>query len=738
MKTFARLPALLAALGAISLNALAPVAQASPVAIGVSSPLAPRKAGSVAISGTPAVGQTLSVPAITGAAYQWTRGGSPISGAASRTYTTGSADAGTTLTCLITVAGVTLPSASVTVPSAPTLSATAGNAQAVLAWTDGTNGGATISSHKIYEGASSGAETAVATTTGASPYTLTGLTNGSPAYLKLSAVNSAGEGALSAEVSVTPVAATGYVSACIRCSVPTASGTAPASGVTSAYTWRDVEKSNVAAANLVVTDANAYMPATGVTGELASGLTACYRMAILTGITGGGSANTPPANQSAATETTLTFSNMLNNSAFVAAGGTVNDSGRYICVPSGMLFSSDPSGVSVSPQQYYAIQAQQVITGTGSGVRPLHDFVDAAVGDLRASGTVDNQQVYSTNWSVATGGGVPAAPTAYTSVWQPVAVIGTGTAKVVGNSGDSVEKGFNNSTFNSDGVQGFARAALEEAGYSYIDSSVPGSKPSDFVNTSTVRTIRLWLQQYASKNLDDFGLNDRGVITAWGNGAGDGNEWDIERKYDLQLAAVSPAGWSMVKVTMPPHTTDTAAPGYLAGNLTESGNTATFTLASGTFGPTFTGGGTISTFAAGGVTAWNAIGATPLSVSSTTITYTVATSGLTATTGFIQDDFRTQVFAEGSGTYPTGWQFTDDYPWIMGTGAYSVRHTNLGDPSAGFDAYGALNLTTPGYWNPAARPSTFYATTPGTHLTDGETLLVKAALKPQLSTLLGF
>jgi lysophospholipase L1-like esterase len=93
-----------------------------------------------------------------------------------------------------------------TAPAAPSLTVSAGNAQATIAWMDGSNGGAAITSHKLYRGTSAGGETLVGTISTASPYTDTGLTNGTTYYYKLSAVNARGEGALSAEASATPTA----------------------------------------------------------------------------------------------------------------------------------------------------------------------------------------------------------------------------------------------------------------------------------------------------------------------------------------------------------------------------------------------------------------------------------------------------------------------------------------------------------------------------------------------------
>jgi fibronectin type 3 domain-containing protein len=101
------------------------------------------------------------------------------------------------------------PSAPATVPGAPTLNtAAAGNATVTLGWSaPSNNGGATITSYKVYRGTSSGNETFLTTLGNVTSYTDTGLTNGSTYYYKVTAVNSVGEGAKSNEMNATPAAA---------------------------------------------------------------------------------------------------------------------------------------------------------------------------------------------------------------------------------------------------------------------------------------------------------------------------------------------------------------------------------------------------------------------------------------------------------------------------------------------------------------------------------------------------
>jgi fibronectin type 3 domain-containing protein len=99
------------------------------------------------------------------------------------------------------------PAATVTVPPTPTgLAATAGNGSVALTWA----AAAGATSYSIYRGTASGAEgaTAVGTATSTS-FTDGGLTNGTTYYYTITASNSAGTSAHSAEVHAAPSATAG-------------------------------------------------------------------------------------------------------------------------------------------------------------------------------------------------------------------------------------------------------------------------------------------------------------------------------------------------------------------------------------------------------------------------------------------------------------------------------------------------------------------------------------------------
>jgi fibronectin type 3 domain-containing protein len=102
-----------------------------------------------------------------------------------------------------------VPTASATVPGAPTLnSATGGTNTVTLSWSAPTNsGGAAISGYRIYRSTASGTETLLTTLGTQTSYTDTGLSAGITYYYQVTALNSVGEGSRSAERAATPTAA---------------------------------------------------------------------------------------------------------------------------------------------------------------------------------------------------------------------------------------------------------------------------------------------------------------------------------------------------------------------------------------------------------------------------------------------------------------------------------------------------------------------------------------------------
>jgi fibronectin type 3 domain-containing protein len=96
------------------------------------------------------------------------------------------------------------PVAAATVPGAPSLSATSGDATVHLAWAAPADGGSPISGYKVYRGTSAGGETLLKSVGNLTATDDATAVNGTTYYYRVSAVNGVGEGVASNEVSATP------------------------------------------------------------------------------------------------------------------------------------------------------------------------------------------------------------------------------------------------------------------------------------------------------------------------------------------------------------------------------------------------------------------------------------------------------------------------------------------------------------------------------------------------------
>ena len=99
----------------------------------------------------------------------------------------------------------TLPAPPPDPPSAPTLSASAGDGSVQLSWTaPADDGGSPVTGYEIYRGASAGSATLLTSVGNLLTHTDSGLMNGSTYWYQVAAVNSADAGARSNEVSARP------------------------------------------------------------------------------------------------------------------------------------------------------------------------------------------------------------------------------------------------------------------------------------------------------------------------------------------------------------------------------------------------------------------------------------------------------------------------------------------------------------------------------------------------------
>ena len=402
---------------------------------------------------------------------------------------------------------------------------------------------------------------------------------------------------------------------------------------------------------------------------LASGVAAKYRAAILTGISGTGK------NQTGATVHRATFVGMLDDPAFVAAGGAVSADGLTVTVPNGWRFRSDRLELTLSAREEYFVQTECVAANGTVAPNPRGRACIPALGDLAfneaAASTADT--VFKKDWS-----GVWNA--SLTSAFGPVAVLGSGTAPVVIVDGDSIvcdlaapgTGGNGTDAGDAFGVKNFVKRALNATGYAWIDVSVPGSNVGNFMAGYGRSGIRADLMKYGAAANTDHLHNDRRSTVAFAATAGwsetsrgTWNSTGLRTRYEWHndwLRTRLAAGARIVRCTLAPFTSSTDAWATTANQ---------------------TGKNDDSVWAAD---------------------YAIAAAG---------DQFK-----------------LNDLIMCRGASA-GVAYGSAGQPDAGFDLYAAVGGTADGKW-PAG------ATSDGTHPSETRQATVAAALAPLLPTLLGF
>lgn len=250
---------------------------------------------------------------------------------------------------------------------------------------------------------------------------------------------------------------------------------------------------------------------------LASGGTATYRAAVLTGISGSGK------NQAGAEVHRARFHGMRDDAAFVAAGGAVSTDGLAVTVPNGWRFRSDRLELSLSAGEEYFVQTECVAANGAVAPNPRGRACIPALGDLtfnEAAGSAADT-VFAKDWSAVWNATL-------TSAFGPVAVLGTGSAPVVVVDGDSVicdlaapGTGANGTDAgDAFGVKAFAKRALNAAGYAFLDVSVPGTNVGNLMAGYGRSGIRADLMQYGAAAISDHLHNDRRSTVAFAATAG--------------------------------------------------------------------------------------------------------------------------------------------------------------------------------------------------------------------------
>jgi hypothetical protein len=265
---------------------------------------------------------------------------------------------------------------------------------------------------------------------------------------------------------------------------------------------------------------------------------ATYRAAIVTNIVGSG------LNQTGATLTKLTFFEMLNDAAFVAAGGSVSSDGFSITVPANYVFSSDPNDALTLPVGGYFIHTEDFRANASQ--RPIFTRAVSAIGDAIRSSSAQNENVNTLNW---TSGALSIA-----AIAGPIGVRVKAPAgvKTVVIDGDSIIAE-NADRIGLRGTVAFGARALLAAGYPFFNVSIPGSGMGDMINNPANYNVRRRYHPYADAVLTNHGNNDRGnsgAATLIGKIQSHGT-------FMRSLMTKTNGLKRLVRVTLFPHTTST-------------------------------------------------------------------------------------------------------------------------------------------------------------------------------------
>jgi len=354
------------------------------------------------------------------------------------------------------------------------------------------------------------------------------------------------------------------VSAAVRCRISAGDAAVGSNNVTST---RIAEKTNVAGSAPQVEYWNGWVNAALSTAaqEVGSGSATTLRAALVTGVSG------VALNQTGATVTPLTWFNAAACAAgfawkldgvaataaeFVAAGGSVSADGLTITVPDGWRVLSDAAtALSFAAGDRYYVQLED---SKAQGLRRPNIGVaqKTTLGDATRQQATTGTMVFSADWTGAsqTNGAVITSPV---NVWMT----GAAGQKVAAIAGDSIitetgDVAVGTTTFegDGDGCLAFANRALNAAGYSWVRTSVPGTKASN-INQYGGHAQRLLSLRFASAVITNMGNNDRGL--AWAGAAPTGF-LATHRWYWQQLRAACLSGKGrVIQCTYSPKTTST-------------------------------------------------------------------------------------------------------------------------------------------------------------------------------------
>jgi gliding motility-associated-like protein len=299
--------------------------------------------------------------------------------------------------------------ATAVVPSAPTnLSYSPGNGQVTLAFTPGYDGGSVVTNYE-YSLDNGSSWTALNPADASSPVTITGLTNGTTYPVKIRAVNTVGQGAASAAISVNsvipltnqsitvdPIVNQTYTGSALTPALVVKDGNTTLTATTD-YTLAYTNNTNVGTATVTITGAGNYSGTKTQTFAIVAKAASTLTIDAIANQTYTGSALTPAlvvkdgnATLTATTDYTLAYTNNTNvGTATVTITGTGNYSGT----------KTQTFAIVAKAASTLTIDAIASQTYTGAALTPAVVVKD---GNTTLTATTDYTVAYTNNTNVGT------------------------------------------------------------------------------------------------------------------------------------------------------------------------------------------------------------------------------------------------------------------------------------------------------------------------------------------------
>jgi hypothetical protein len=486
------------------------------------------------------------------------------------------------------------------------------------------------------------------------------------------------------------------------------------------------QKSNAVGTNVVAEFVNGYVVSTGASGlpdlERGVGNAVQYMWSFVTGFNGANALNLAALG---GIVRRLKFLGMLNDPAFVAAGGAVSADGYTITVPDGFKYRNDPitDWNIVKGEVYYSLGDLYCAAGLRTPRNVTSHSV--AVGDAfwnSATGIVSGRQlVASADWSGTTAASI----NPYGALAGPLSVWADGVPGTVvfGVAGDSIIAEVTGSAAlaltpydlgDDDGCQNFAKRALNALGLPFVCVAVSGSNVRDLRDFQP-GALRGYYLQWCDVIITNALNNDRATGRAYNSASGLGTLYAFDNDW---LRSKGKPGCKIIRVTSPPATFSTV----VITSLTSVGTKATAISPTGTM----TEGQIVTIAGAANLVGYNVVNAAVHIIDGNSFSFDIPDLGgvaATTTTALTWSDgwatLANQTFKNGDATWPSGG------PSSLVGGQYELRDKIMRQGTYVNQPYGGPGECDAGYdycsviWDGAGRykvnGTRYYLSDDGTH-----------------------